>query len=77
VRRWDCLGTADIQDRGLSLAPFLLSHLLLPLLRRGAPARIVNVTGGIPGGRIDAGNLQGERRYLGCTRAMGARCSSR
>jgi NAD(P)-dependent dehydrogenase (short-subunit alcohol dehydrogenase family) len=25
------------------LAPFLLTHLLLPMLRRSAPSRIVNV----------------------------------
>lgn len=28
------------------LAPFLLTHRLLPLLQRSAPARVVNVTGG-------------------------------
>jgi NAD(P)-dependent dehydrogenase (short-subunit alcohol dehydrogenase family) len=49
------------------LAPFTLARLLLPLLRRGAPARVINITGGIPGGRIDPGNLQAERRYLGWT----------
>lgn len=49
------------------LAPFTLTHLLLPLLRAGAPARVVNITGGIPGGRIDLSNLQAERRYLGWT----------
>jgi NAD(P)-dependent dehydrogenase (short-subunit alcohol dehydrogenase family) len=49
------------------LAPFTLTRLLLPLLRRAAPARVVNITGGIPGGRIDLGNLQAERRYLGWT----------
>jgi NAD(P)-dependent dehydrogenase (short-subunit alcohol dehydrogenase family) len=47
------------------LAPFLLTHLLLPLLRTAAPARVVNVTGAIPRGRIDLDNLQGERRYPG------------
>jgi NAD(P)-dependent dehydrogenase (short-subunit alcohol dehydrogenase family) len=45
------------------LAPFLLTHLLLPTLRAAAPARVVNVTGAIPRGRIDLDNLQGERRY--------------
>ncbi|MFI0421527.1 SDR family NAD(P)-dependent oxidoreductase [Spongiactinospora sp. 9N601] len=49
------------------LAPFTLTHLLLPLLRAGAPARVVNVTGGIPGGPIDLANLQAERRLLGWT----------
>ena len=45
------------------LAPFMLTHLLLPALRAAAPGRVVNVTGAIPRGRIDLGNLQGERRY--------------
>jgi NAD(P)-dependent dehydrogenase (short-subunit alcohol dehydrogenase family) len=45
------------------LAPFLLTHLLLPVLRAAAPARVVNITGAIPRGRLDLDNLQGERRY--------------
>jgi NAD(P)-dependent dehydrogenase (short-subunit alcohol dehydrogenase family) len=49
------------------LAPFTLTHLFLPLLRRGAPVRVINITGGIPGGPIDLANLQAERRYLSCT----------
>ncbi|RJL19187.1 SDR family NAD(P)-dependent oxidoreductase [Bailinhaonella thermotolerans] len=47
------------------LAPFTLTHLLLPRLRRAGRARVVNVTGGIPGGPIEPGNLLGERRFLG------------
>ncbi|MEV0614430.1 SDR family NAD(P)-dependent oxidoreductase [Nonomuraea sp. NPDC050404] len=49
------------------LAPYTLTHLLLPLLRRAPAARVVNLTGGIPGGPIDPGDLQGERRYVGWT----------
>ncbi|MHA6626030.1 SDR family NAD(P)-dependent oxidoreductase [Pseudonocardia sichuanensis] len=45
------------------LAPFLLTHLLLPTLRAAGRARVVNVTGAVPRGRIDLDNLQGERRY--------------
>jgi NAD(P)-dependent dehydrogenase (short-subunit alcohol dehydrogenase family) len=45
------------------LAPYLLTHLLLPLLRAAAPARVVNVTGAVPRGRLDLDNLQGELRY--------------
>jgi NAD(P)-dependent dehydrogenase (short-subunit alcohol dehydrogenase family) len=45
------------------LAPFLLTRLLLPVLRAAAPGRVVNVTGAIPLCRIDLDNLQGERRY--------------
>ncbi len=46
------------------LAPFLLTHLLLALLRRSAPARIVNVAsvGQIP---IDFDDVMLERHYEG------------
>ena len=51
------------------LAPFLLTHELLPLLRRGAAdggARVVTVTSEFERfGRVAFGNLQGERRYVG------------
>lgn len=51
------------------LAPFLLTHLLLPNLRSGAPARIVTVSSSLARwGRIDFDDLQGRRRYNG-TRA--------
>ncbi len=44
------------------LGPFLLTALLLPLLERSAPARIVNVSsGGMYTQRIRADDLQSER----------------
>jgi NAD(P)-dependent dehydrogenase (short-subunit alcohol dehydrogenase family) len=46
------------------LAPFLLTHLLLPLLRRSAPARIVNVAS-IGQQAIDVDNLMLEDGYDG------------
>jgi NAD(P)-dependent dehydrogenase (short-subunit alcohol dehydrogenase family) len=46
------------------LAPFLLTHLLLDLLKRSAPARVVIVSSGMHrSARVDWDNLQGERRY--------------
>ncbi|MDI6720186.1 MAG: SDR family oxidoreductase [Methanomicrobiales archaeon] len=47
------------------IAPFLLTHELLPLLRRSAPARIVNVASIAHRSvrSVDWGNLQGEKRY--------------
>ena len=43
------------------LAPFLLTHLLLPLLKSSAPARVINLTGGSPNPKtIDLENLQAE-----------------
>jgi retinol dehydrogenase 14 len=48
------------------LAPFLLTNLLLDRLIASAPARIVTVSSGAhAGGRIDFGDLQGERNYSG------------
>ena len=46
------------------LASFLLTHLLLDVLKASAPARIVNVSSeSHQGARIDFGNLRGERSY--------------
>ena len=47
------------------VAPYTLTHLLLPALTRPPAARVVNITGGVPRGRIDLGNLQGEKSYVG------------
>jgi NAD(P)-dependent dehydrogenase (short-subunit alcohol dehydrogenase family) len=47
------------------LAPFLLTHELLPLLRKGANSRVVNVASNAHHDirRIDWENLLGEKRY--------------
>jgi NAD(P)-dependent dehydrogenase (short-subunit alcohol dehydrogenase family) len=48
------------------LAPFLLTNLLLDLLRRSAPARVVTVSSSAhQGGALDFDNLQGEKRFGG------------
>lgn len=48
------------------LGPFLLTHLLLDLLKRSAPSRIVNVSSDAHNGaRIDFEDLQGERKFSG------------
>jgi NAD(P)-dependent dehydrogenase (short-subunit alcohol dehydrogenase family) len=48
------------------LAPFLLTRLLLPQLRRGAPARVVTVSSSAHHtGAIRFDDLQGERRFRG------------
>jgi dehydrogenase/reductase SDR family member 12 len=45
------------------LGPFLLTNLLLPALRRGAPSRVVTVTsGGMYTARLDVDDPQLERR---------------
>ncbi|MGN6169479.1 MAG: SDR family NAD(P)-dependent oxidoreductase [Solirubrobacteraceae bacterium] len=45
------------------LAPFLLTHLLLPALVAAPAGRVVNVTSEIYSRRLDLNNLQGERKY--------------
>jgi retinol dehydrogenase-14 len=61
--------TADGLERTFAvnhLAPFLLTSLLLDRLTASAPARIVTVSSGAHArGRIDFGDLQGERNYSG------------
>jgi retinol dehydrogenase-14 len=48
------------------LAPFLLTNLLLDKLKQSAPARVVTVSSNAhAAGRIDFGDLQGERSYSG------------
>jgi retinol dehydrogenase-14 len=68
--------TADGLERTLALnhlGPFLLTGLLLDRLKHSAPARVVTVSSNAHAtGRIDFGDLQGERSYSGA-RAYSAR----
>ncbi|WP_233648140.1 SDR family NAD(P)-dependent oxidoreductase [Streptomyces sp. BSE6.1] len=47
------------------VAPFCLTHWLMPALTSSGQARVINITGGIPRGRIDLNNLHGEKSYVG------------
>lgn len=47
------------------VAPYLLTLELIPLLEAGTPSRVINLTGGIPVGKIDLQNLQAEKSFLG------------
>jgi retinol dehydrogenase 12 len=46
-----------------TLAPFLLTHLLLPVLIAAPAGRVVNVTTEVYSRKLDLDNLQGERTY--------------
>ncbi|MDR3625213.1 MAG: SDR family oxidoreductase [Ignavibacteriaceae bacterium] len=48
------------------LAPFLLTFLLVELLKKSAPSRIINISSASHlRGKLDFGNLQGEKKYDG------------
>ncbi len=61
--------TADGLERTFALnhlAPFLLTSLLLERLKQSASARVITVSSNMQAlGRIDFGDLQGERSYSG------------
>jgi NAD(P)-dependent dehydrogenase (short-subunit alcohol dehydrogenase family) len=45
------------------LAPFILTHLVLDLIRAAPAGRILNASSGFHSRTLDFSNLQGERRY--------------
>ncbi|NJM07169.1 SDR family NAD(P)-dependent oxidoreductase [Candidatus Gracilibacteria bacterium] len=47
------------------VAPFLLTQLLFGLLQHSAPARVVNLSGGMPQVQLDRSDLQAERSFRG------------
>jgi len=57
------------------LAPFLLTHLLLPVLRANRPSRVVNVSSGVHALRegLDLDDLQREARYDGQSAYAGSK----
>jgi retinol dehydrogenase 14 len=63
------LSRIDVLERTFALnhlAPFLLTSLLLDRLNHSAPARVITVSSNVHAmGRIDFGDLQGERSYSG------------
>ncbi|MEM7131581.1 MAG: SDR family NAD(P)-dependent oxidoreductase [Chloroflexota bacterium] len=46
-------------------APYTLTRLLAPALEAAKPARVLNVTGGMPSGKVDITNLQAEKSFRG------------
>jgi len=61
--------TVDGFERTLTvdyLAPFLITNKLLPLLRKSAPSRIINISSGLQNsGKVDFDDLQSEKKYRG------------
>ena len=54
------------------LGPFLLTNLLLDILKKSAPARIINVSSGLhKRGKIDFGDLQSENKKTGLFKMYG------
>ncbi|WP_367039044.1 SDR family NAD(P)-dependent oxidoreductase [Streptomyces sp. Je 1-332] len=49
------------------LAPFVLTRRLMPELEKAPAARVINLTGGIPRGPVDPGNLQAQKTFVGWT----------
>ncbi len=47
------------------LAPFLMTNLLLDLLRKSAPSRIVSVSSGLHGGTIHFDDIEFSKRFRG------------
>ena len=59
------------------LNPFLLTHLLLPLLQTSAPSRVINLSSSAHRfGRIDFANLQAERSFRGLTTYSNAKLAN-
>ena len=47
------------------IAPFLMTNLLLDILRRSAPSRVISVSSSLHGGTIDFDDIGFERRFSG------------
>jgi NAD(P)-dependent dehydrogenase (short-subunit alcohol dehydrogenase family) len=56
------------------LAPFLLTNLLLDLLKKSAPSRIINVSGLHSIGKFDLNDLESKRHYNGMHTYSNSKC---
>jgi len=63
--RWETVDGVEATLAVNNLTPFLLTQLLLPLLKASRPARVINVTGGFTTTKVQLDNLQAEKNFLG------------
>lgn len=63
--RWETVDGIEATLAVNVLTPFLLTQLLLPILKASSPARVINVTGGFLTVKVNLENLQAQNRFLG------------
>jgi NAD(P)-dependent dehydrogenase (short-subunit alcohol dehydrogenase family) len=63
--RWETVDGIEATLAMNHVGPLLLTQLLLDVLKRSVPARVINVTGGMPTLKLDLDNLQAEKGFLG------------
>ncbi|MEL7234223.1 MAG: SDR family NAD(P)-dependent oxidoreductase, partial [Chloroflexota bacterium] len=65
TERWETVDGYEAMLAVNVLAPMLLTHELLPILKQNAPSRVIFVTGGqLTDGSIDFDDLQAEKSFL-------------
>ncbi|MEM6281729.1 MAG: SDR family NAD(P)-dependent oxidoreductase [Chloroflexota bacterium] len=65
TERWETVDGYEAMLAVNVLAPMLLTHELLPMLKQNANSRVIFVTGGqLADGSVDFNNLQAEKEFL-------------
>jgi NAD(P)-dependent dehydrogenase (short-subunit alcohol dehydrogenase family) len=64
AKRWETVDGIEAMQVMNNIAPFALTQALLPLLKASAPARVINVTGGMPA-KPNVNDLEARQFYRG------------